>query len=270
VAGIHRNAATAVNARRLATGVGGYRVAGYRSPWYGYHRSWYNGSWGGRWWRVPLFWAGYGWGTGGLGAFYNPSYGYGLGGGALAGVPSYLNYSTPIAVPTDDAAAETAPTEARDVAMQYFAEARDAFTRGMYTTATSRVERALRFLPNDPALHEFRALTLFARGRYQEATAGLYSVLAVGPGMNWATMAGLYPDTDLYTRQLRALEDTVREDPKVPYTHFLLGYHYLVLDQREAAAAEFGEAARLVPEDKLSASLYQSLTAPPPVPEDEK
>ena len=76
-------------------------------------------------------------------------------------------------------------------------------------------------------------------------------------------MASLYADTDTYTKQLRRLEKHVKEEPKDPQGHFLLGYHYLVLDERDAAAAEFALAAKLQPQDKLSASLAAALTAKP-------
>jgi hypothetical protein len=32
-------------------------------------------------------------------------------------------------------------------------------------------------------------------------------VLSVGPGWDWTTLIGLYPSIDVYTTQLRALED---------------------------------------------------------------
>ena len=44
---------------------------------------------------------------------------------------------------------------------------------------------------------------LFAVGKYDLAAGPLYAVLSVGPGWDWTTMAGLYPDIDVYTAQLR-------------------------------------------------------------------
>ena len=40
-----------------------------------------------------------------------------------------------------------------------------------------------------------------------------YAVLTAGPGWNWSTLVGLYPDVDTYTNQLRALEAYVRSNP---------------------------------------------------------
>ena len=49
-------------------------------------------------------------------------------------------------------------------------------------------------MPNDPTLHEFRALVLFAQGQYDAAAATLYPVLNAGPGWDWTTLVGLYPE----------------------------------------------------------------------------
>ena len=51
------------------------------------------------------------------------------------------------------------------------------------------------------------------RGNYKEAAAGLYAVLAAGPGWDWDTMSGPVPDPETYTRQLRALEQYVGKEP---------------------------------------------------------
>ncbi len=148
-------------------------------------------------------------------------------------------------------------------AKQEFERARTAFKGTMYRTALSRAGAGLELLPGDTAMHEFRALCLFALGRFRESTEALYAVLSAGPGWNWNTMASLYADPDTYTRQLRRLEKYVKENPKDARGHFLLGYHYLVLDERTAAAGQFGVAAKLQPKDKLSASLATALTAKP-------
>ena len=53
-------------------------------------------------------------------------------------------------------------------------------------------------------------LVLFALQRYDEASVALYAVLSIGPGWDWPTLVGLYPDVETYTAQLRALELTLR------------------------------------------------------------
>ena len=124
------------------------------------------------------------------------------------------------------------------------------------------IMKAIRLLPSDATLHEFRAMTLFAQGRYKDAAATLYAVLAAGPGWGWDTMRGLYPDEDTYTRQLRALEEYVRKDPKSGEAHFVLAYQYLVLGVKDEAVKQLREVVRLQPQDQLSAALLKALTTP--------
>jgi hypothetical protein len=246
----------------------------------GYHDNWYHGSWGGRWDRIPSFWLGYGFGRrdgfweaaavgiglAALPVFYNPYY--------IAPPPPTIlespavtvvqtfDYSQPIVIPSQ-AEQQEVDRDITQEAMDRLAEARKAFKNGLYSTARSRVEAGLKLLPGDTTMHEFRALTFFAEKKYTDAAGGLYAVLAAGPGMDWSTMASLYPDQETYTRQLRALEEYVKANPKSGEGHFVLAYHYLVLGENDAAANEFAAAVDINPKDELSASFYQALTAPP-------
>ena len=104
------------------------------------------------------------------------------------------NYSQPI-----DTQAAPPPAEVADPAMAKFDAARQAFASADYAGALRLTDEALKVLPNDATLHEFRALVLFAVGKYDLAAGPLYAVLSVGPGWDWTTMAGLYPNIDVYT-----------------------------------------------------------------------
>ena len=84
-------------------------------------------------------------------------------------------------------------------------------------------------------------------------------MLSAGPGWNWSTLVGLYPDVDTYTNQLRALEASVKTNPNSPSTQFLLGYHYLVEGYQDAAASQFEKVTQLQPGDQLSASFVKAL-----------
>jgi hypothetical protein len=72
-------------------------------------------------------------------------------------------------------------------------------------------------------------------------------------------MAGLYPDVDTYTNQLRALEAAARTDPSSSSLQFLLAYHYLVQGHEEAAGNQFEKVAKLQPDDQLSSSFVKAL-----------
>jgi tetratricopeptide (TPR) repeat protein len=192
---------------------------------------------------------------------------------------SGLDYSQPLAVPLADwspsdgecadapvpedgsaVAAEPAPLAAASrEALTNFAAAREAFKRGEYAEALELDGKAIRQMPGDAALHEFRGLTLFALKRYGAAAAAIHAVLATGPGWDWPTVSGLYAGPPTYTEQLRALEAHQRANPEDPAAAFLLAYHYVVIGRPEAAVVELERVVKLEPGDVLSARLLGSL-----------
>jgi tetratricopeptide (TPR) repeat protein len=163
---------------------------------------------------------------------------------------------------SDQAAAANASQVPPEVTYD-FDKARAAFKGGDYPTSLQTVDQAIKGLPGDATLHEFRALVLFAQKKYKDAAAGTYAVLSVGPGMNWATMSGLYPNVNTYKNQLRALEAYVREQPNASDGRFLLAYHYLVLGYTEQAVKQLEYFSQLVPSDKLAPELVKAFTQEP-------
>jgi tetratricopeptide (TPR) repeat protein len=249
----------------------------FNRPWSGNYGGWYNGGWGG-WGRYPAMWGGLAaaatltpWAVGSAFEYSNPYYESSYESlpattestTVVVQQPVALDYSQPIAVPTQ-AEVDDTDTAVVDDSMSYFDKARASFKAGSYVLATQEAERALALLPGDRTIHEFRALCLFARRKYKEAAAALYAVLAAGPGWDWDTMAALYPSVDTYQKQLRALEQYVKANPKDAQGHFLLGYQYMVLDERESALDEYSTAAKLQPKDELSAQLADALAAKAP------
>ena len=93
---------------------------------------------------------------------------------------------------------------------------------GDYGQALKLVDLALQKTPNDPILHEFRAMCLFAVGRYDEAAVPMYTVLSSGPGWDWTTLASLYSSIDVYSQQLRALGITAPRRRTQPRPGFCL------------------------------------------------
>jgi tetratricopeptide (TPR) repeat protein len=154
------------------------------------------------------------------------------------------------------------PAEVADPAVAKFTAAREAFQSGDYANALQLTDQALKVLPNDATLHEFRALVLFAAGKYDLAAGPLYAVLSVGPGWDWTTLAGLYPNIDVYTEQLRKLEAFVVANLGSPAGHFVLAYHYMTEGYNEQAADQFKQVAALSPQDTLSAQLAKQLSPP--------
>ncbi len=281
-ANVNRN--VNVNRALVNTGINVNRPNGVYRPGYAYYHnyygSWHHGYWN-NWNYRPWLWGGLGLTTGLiLGStppdvvYVNPYY-------DVPGpnvVPVY-DYSQPIAVPqpvqvdgyTDDApppepAVVQPPSEPTDdnsaAAVNSLNEARDAFMKKDYDKAQQAIDKAIQLLPNDTTLHEFRALVLFARRDYREAAAAIYAVLAVGPGWDWDTLRTLYPDVQTYTEQLRALENFCKADPTSASGRFLLAYHYLILDEREAAIRMLKSVVKLQPTNELAAYLLKSLEKP--------
>ncbi len=168
-----------------------------------------------------------------------------------------IHYSEPISVA---AARYDPPTEALALSNAEKSAAalqisRATFKEGDYPAALSAVEEAISYEPGDSTLHEYRALVLFALGRYGDAAGVLNPVLASGPGWTWDTMIDLYASPDRYTDQLRPLEDHVLKQTDEADAHFLLGYHYMVGGHLEDAYAMLDRVHQLQPDDTVARQL---------------
>jgi tetratricopeptide (TPR) repeat protein len=178
-----------------------------------------------------------------------------------------FDYSRPLE-PQVEPPAETD----QEAATRLFDQARGQFRSGDYAEALSLTDQAIQKLPSDATLHEFRALSLFSLGRFDDASATLYPVLSVGPGWDWSTLIGLYPGVSTYTTQLRALERARNENPARPSIRFLLAYHYVTAGHDKDAIRELERLQTLQPDDKLATSMLSRLkgdgppepAAPPP------
>jgi tetratricopeptide (TPR) repeat protein len=254
------------------------------------HRyTWYNGAWNNNWgsgWYAPLAAGAIGWGLGSWyssyaygGGYYNPYY--------ASSMAMPYDYSQPVVVtnyvtaPAVDqgiipqVAAAPPPVAQSDAAQEQFDQGLAQFKAGNYQQALTQFDATLRQLPNDPVVHEVRALDLFALGQYQQAAASLNSLLATAPGMDWTTMAGLYGNIDDYTEQLRALEQHCKANPQDASASFVLAYQYLVTGHQDAAVHALEAVVRDQPKDVVAKRMLASLspasapaaaTASPPPP----
>lgn len=249
-------------------GYGGYGIRlGNVGIGYGGYGGGYGGFGGYGYGRYPIGWGYGGWGLGST--FYNSGYlpyrnPYWFGGDVLV-----YDYARPIMVTSE---------RPSDIVSRDFDSAREAFKAEDYDTALALVNRAIKERPNDSVLHEFRSLTLFAMKDYNGAAATIHSVLAVGPGWDWATMAALYRDVNVYTGQLRGLENYSKDHADEAAPQFLLGYHYMTTGHPEAAAKEFAQVVKLEPKDRVAADLLalvdkpkdsDVVESPPPAPAEE-
>ncbi|HEV3196806.1 MAG TPA: tetratricopeptide repeat protein [Bryobacteraceae bacterium] len=264
----------------------------YRPAFYGhglYHGYWngnygfgggYGSGWGGG------YGPGWGWGLGGYGGGYGfggygfRPLGWGLGAwglGALAYNSGYLGYSNPYysggsgfgggfnyAQPIPVVYNSPSQTVANDPesADGVLNAAIGAFKQADYDAALDLINKGISQFPNDSVMHEFRGLVLFAKGDYQQAAATIHSVLAVGPGWDWTTLASLYSNIAIYTDQLRALESFVRNQPQDGASRFLVAYHYMTAGHTAAAAKQLQQVVALVPDDKVAADVLKMIAAP--------
>ena len=251
---------------------------------YRHHRDWHRGCWHGRWGRgdrlnywfkkYPVMttlgvttWAinRVRWAFG-YNDYYNPYYTSGTSGG-------YYDYSQPIDQSSGAEASGTSadssslPPGVSQKAVELFNQAQQKFYDKDYDAALALADSALKEMPNDAVIHEFRALVLFSLGKYQDAAATLYAVLGVGPGWDWATMSGMYEDGDTYNKQLRTLENYRYDHPKDAAAQFVLAYHYITLGHNENASDQLQSVLKLNPRDEVAADLLSQIDPKAKLPE---
>ena len=258
------------------------------SPWWNrsYVRPWYGGCWNGNWNRYyyrdyycydpwyrsyllpgyvhydsyyPVGWGLLGWSLGsmvydiGYETYSNPY----PASTVVASSRLDVTYTEPLArlaarsTPADEAAVQETTRNSES----FVADSQAAFRAQNYLLALELADKAIAESPGDGALHEYRALVLFALGRYGEASGVLHPVIASGPGWDWATMRALYDSLETYTSQIRRLEAHTLDNPTAADARFLLGYHYMVCGHLDSAAVQFESAANLVPADRVSSQL---------------
>ena len=259
---------------------------------YSHHGGWHHGHWHGHWHsgsRWNYWWDNYpaltafgmttwavnrvGWAFG-YNNYYNP---YASSGSVYVDNSTY-DYSQPIVMTPDettlagDPTSTEAPPEVSDQGMSAFDQARSQFYDGNYEEALKSTDSALQDMPNDTVVHEFRALVTFALGNYKDSAATLYAVLSVGPGWDWTTMSSLYANVDVYSKQLRALEEFCRNNKDDMGCHFVLAYHYTTGGHADDAKSLYEAIVQANPKDQVSQQLllqidpdFELPNAPTPV-----
>jgi tetratricopeptide (TPR) repeat protein len=140
-----------------------------------------------------------------------------------------------------------------------FSAAFDAFAQGDFNTALAEADKAVKQMPNNADVQQFRSLVLFAMKRYRESASVAHAALSSGRGWNWETLRSFYPSKDMYTAQLRALEGYTTASPKDAAGLFLLSYHYMMMGHGDAAAKQLRTVVELQPKDTLSARMLKAV-----------
>lgn len=115
---------------------------------------------------------------------------------------------------------------------------------------------------DDPAGSEafqFLSLANFSAGKFDDAANSAHVALHRGPHWKWKSLSGYYANTEQYTSQLRALEESLRTKPSAE-KRFLIGYHYLMLGYTDAARGQLTRVAEQNPKDDLVRDLLKRLT----------
>lgn len=157
------------------------------------------------------------------------------------------------------------------------ADARQAFRQGEYRRACALLKESIEKLPDKTQADkagrsdagQLLSLANFAVADYDEASAAAHAALHRGKPWDWAELARHYRKVDEYTRHLRRLEKMVREGAGVD-ARFLLGYHYLMLSYKDAAAAQFQRVLKINTNDELAAELLGRLKQTTPTQADKK
>jgi hypothetical protein len=231
---------------------------GYRPGYAHLHNHWRPGSWSS---NYRPYYGGYysaqqaAVSLGGITAVYsNPFYAR----PAVIAVPA-LDYSAPIHVPQADHRETTEEMILSERAIRLFDEARAAFRGEDFRRALDLTDRALELLPGDTALHEFRALVLFAAGNYADASAAIHSVLAVAPGWDRQTIEQLYAAPNRYATDVNELAAYVNARTGDAAGQFLLSYHLLALGETAAAAKVLLHVQTKHPDDRVTQNLLESI-----------
>jgi hypothetical protein len=192
-------------------------------------------------------------------AFSNPFYSAQPAANTTSASMQVFDYSQPIRVPQANYQETNTDLVRSEQAIRRFDDARELFRRGEYGRANDAVDEAVKILPSDPTLHQLRGLVLFARQRFPEAAAAIYSVLAVSPGWDWETVSNLYDDSKRYEEQLRELEQFAAAHPESAESQFLLAYHATILGDLPTAEAELELVRASKPDDRLAENLLASI-----------
>ncbi len=125
--------------------------------------------------------------------------------------------------------------------------ARRAFRQGEVQRALRLSEQAVAANPDDMDALQLQALASFALGQYEQAAAAAHTVLAADAAWDWATLRRMYPDSATYLAQLRVLQEHTRQEPESVASHFLLAYHYLMIQEVDEAREELIRVKDLQP-----------------------
>jgi Tfp pilus assembly protein PilF len=140
-------------------------------------------------------------------------------------------------------------------------EAKMLFRQGRYAEAKARLDDVVKAVPDDSDAYQFRALASFAGTQYDAAAADVYDAFKLGNSWTRAALADAYgSQAPAYTGHLQQLEQAARAEAAMS-RHFLLAYHYIVLEQFDEAERELNNVLQLEPDEELTKKLLEAIEA---------
>lgn len=164
-----------------------------------------------------------------------------------------VNPAPPAPAPPAPVPPTPAPTPNRALELTF--RAQDAFAKENYALAIDLMNRVVEDSPKSASAYQFRALSHFAVGNYDEAAADVYETLLRGNLWTWDTIHPLYKDNNTYTNQYRALYRAAADDSKSMSKHFVLAYHHLVLGHLKHGGEELEKVLVIQPEEPVTTQL---------------
>ncbi len=140
-----------------------------------------------------------------------------------------------------------------DVAKAYF-------RTKQYVDSQRYLDQVVKLVPNDTNAYQFRSLVFFAQFKYDDAAADAFDALRLGNTWTVDVLDSVYPKAAIYHEQLDQLKRATEKSPSMS-NHFLLAYHYLMLNDLENGRKQLEQVLVLQPEEPLSTQLLAVVNA---------
>ncbi len=134
------------------------------------------------------------------------------------------------------------------------------FKTHQYADAEVRLNDVVKLAPDDTNAWQFRSLALFAQGKFDAAAADAYDGIKLGNTWTTTVLNSIYPSADRYHRQLERLVQQAAQKPSMS-AHFLLGYHYLILNDLENGRLQLTKVLEFSPEEPVATQLIAAIDA---------
>jgi tetratricopeptide (TPR) repeat protein len=129
------------------------------------------------------------------------------------------------------------------------------FQSGNYKEAERLARHTVVDEPNNAQAHLLLSLTAFANVDFRTAADEARKAVSLGEIPNWSQIYAMYGNLDRYTSNLRALENSVKQNPRDPDAQFLLGFMYLANGYRSDAQEHLAMAHEAMPDDRIVGEL---------------